>query len=164
MVGKENEGLKDIDEDLFDNDDIKSHYPDVEKIKSDSSKRTSSDSFEEADILDEEELLDESFSIEETEPEITYKFLNLSLNRENGENDYTLKVEGQSHGFLNVFVKHLLNVEGVNAAAYKVTQIEAPELFIRLDKGFKVKDILHKGINLLRDEIAEAQKSFNKLI
>jgi DNA-directed RNA polymerase subunit L len=161
---KEKEELKHIDEDFFDNEDIETHYPDIEKIKSDSSKKPSSDSFEGADVLDEEELLNEDFSIEESEPEITYKYLNLTLNRGNGENDYTIRVEGQSHGFLNVFVKHLLQVEGVNAAAYKVTQIEAPELFIRLEKGFKIKDILHKGINLLRNEIADAQKSFSKLI
>jgi len=160
---KEKDEVEDLDDDLFDDEDIESHYPDVGKSKPDSLKKPSSDLAEDTQALDEEEFLDEDFTIMETEPEITYKYLNLIINRGVTENDYSLKVEGQSHGLLNIFVKHLLNIEGVNTAAYKVTQIDPPELFIRLEKGYKIKDILHKGIDSLRNEISEVQKAFKKV-
>ena len=79
------------------------------------------------------------------------------------ENDYTLSVEGQSHGLCNILVQHLLNTEGVNSAAYKITRINPPEIFIRLEDGFKVKSILFKAIESLRAEVTEVQKVFKKL-
>jgi DNA-directed RNA polymerase subunit L len=160
---KEKDELEDLDDNLFDDGDIESHYPDVGKSKQDSAKKTPSDLIEDTQSLDEEDFLEEDFTIEETEPEITYKYLNLSINRGVTENDYSLKVEGQSHGLLNIFVKHLLDIEGVNTAAYKVTQIDPPELFIRIEKGYKIKDILHKGIDSLRNEISDVQKAFKKI-
>ena len=75
-------------------------------------------------------------------------------------------MEGQSHGFCNILVKHLLDTEGVNIAAYKVTGIEPPKIFIRLDnlKDYKIKDILHKSIESLRSKVVETQKLFKKLL
>ena len=66
---------------------------------------------------------------------------------------------------LNILVKHLLLIEGVNVAAYKVTNIEPPTVFIRLEnsKDYKIKDILYKGIESLRKEVIEVQKLFKKL-
>ncbi|MFW9948957.1 MAG: RpoL/Rpb11 RNA polymerase subunit family protein [Candidatus Thorarchaeota archaeon] len=164
VEAKEKENLEDIDDNFFDDDDVESHYPEVEKVKVESPKKAPPDSYEDSEILDEEGYFGEDLAIEDLEPEITYKYLDLTLNRGTGENDYSLKVKGQSHGLLNALVKHLLTIEGVNVAAYKVTQIDPPELFIRLEKGFDIKDILHKGIDLLRNEIIEVQKAFNKVI
>ncbi len=53
----------------------------------------------------------------------------------------------------------------VNVAAYKVTNIEPPTVFIRLEnsKDYKIKDILYKGIESLRKKVIEVQKLFKKL-
>jgi DNA-directed RNA polymerase subunit L len=164
VATKEKKDLEDMDDDLFGDEDIESHYPDVAKIKSESPKKTSPASYDDEELEEEEEFLDEDFMVEEMEPEITYKYLDLSLSTGTGENDYSLSVHGQSHGFLNILVKKLLTLEGVNAAAYKVTQIDPPELFVRLEKGFDIKKILHEAISLLRDQVNETKKAFNKIM
>jgi DNA-directed RNA polymerase subunit L len=51
----------------------------------------------------------------------------------------------------------------VNSAAYKITRINPPEIFIRLEDGYKVKKILFKAIENLRAEVTEVQKVFKKL-
>jgi DNA-directed RNA polymerase subunit L len=63
-----------------------------------------------------------------------------------------------------VLVKHLLNIEGVNAAAYQVTRIDPPMVFIRIEDGKKIKNIIHKGIEALRKEVTEVEKLFSKLM
>jgi DNA-directed RNA polymerase subunit L len=51
----------------------------------------------------------------------------------------------------------------VNSAAYKITRINPPEIFIRLEDGYEVKKILFKAIENLRAEVTEVQKVFKKL-
>ncbi len=106
--------------------------------------------------------------IEGYEPEVeekrTYKYLNLSLQKGLTENDYELRIEGQSHGFCNILVKRLLEIEGVNIAAYKITGIEPPQVFIRLENGYDIKEILYKGVEALREEVVEVQKLFQNNI
>ena len=60
-------------------------------------------------------------------------------------------------------MQHLLETEGVNSAAYKITKITPPEIFIRLEDGYKIKKILFKAIETLRTEVSEVQKIFKKL-
>jgi len=60
-------------------------------------------------------------------------------------------------------VQHLLNTEGVNSAAYKITRINPPEIFIRLEDGYEIKKILFKAIETLRTEVTEVQQIFKKL-
>ena len=155
----EEEDLDDEDDDFedFEDEEFESHYPEV---------KPKEESVEDPRTTDEEDLDEEDFEfeIEPSEPEQTYKYLQLTLHKTAGENDYSLKVEGQSHGFLNIFVKHLLTTEGVNSAAYRVTQIELPEIFIRLEEGYELKDVLYKGIDALRNEVSEAQTLFKKLM
>jgi len=112
------------------------------------------------EAIDEEDL---EFELEEEEGPI-FKFLNLTLSQGSKENDYELKTQGQSHGFCNIFVKHLLDIKGVKIAAYKVTNIEYPQIFIRLNNGHKIKDILSKGIEALREDVGEVEKLFQKLM
>ena len=153
----EEEELGELADDLFGDDEIDIEYP---KVKEED--LSSSPAIEEADTTSEEEL---EFELEEARfPE--YKHLDLSLNKGTGKNDYELSIEGQSHGFFNILVNHLLNIEGVNIAAYKVTKIEPSKLFIRLEdsKKFKIKDILLKAIESLRAEVLDVQKLFQKLI
>ncbi len=152
-VKSEEEVVDELDDKLLDNEEIEMEYPKVEDKK----EKVDDDSVSE---LDEEE---EDFEEEEEEPRFTdYKYLDLKLERGPGESDYELMVEGQSHGFLNIFVKHLLEIEGVNMAAYKVTGIEPPKIYIRLENlmDYKIKDVLYKGIEALRGQVAEVQKIF----
>ena len=154
---KEDEELDDFDEEVVD-----SHYPEISKT---SAKE------KEAEVDDSEELTEEDaeadefeFEMEEEAEVLTYKYVDLEISKKSGENDYVIIVKGQSHGFLNILVKHLLETEGVNAAAYKVTRVNPPEIFIRIDKKYKIKDILSKGIEGLRSEVTEVQEVFEKLM
>ncbi len=153
------ENLDTDDKDLFDNEEIESHYPDV---SNDSKSKEESVSIDVVDDEAEEEE-EEGFEIE-PEPEPTYKFLTLAMKKGFRDDDYTLSVEGQSHGFCNIFVQHLLETEGVNSAAYKITKIEPPEIFIRLEDGYEIKKILYNAIENLRAEVGEVQKVFKKLM
>ncbi len=166
---KEEDGdLEDIKEDLFDKEDIDSHYPEVsnESVKKDetplaetSEKTEKGESEEEGEEEAEEEV--------EQAPELPeYTILELNLITGPGDNDYTLTLKGQSHGFCNIFVKHLLTIEGVIAAAYKITEIaiSPPQIFIRLEDGYKLKKVFLKGIDSLRNEVDETQKLFKKLM
>ena len=152
------EKLDSDDKDLFDDEKIESHYPDV---SNDSKSKEESVSIDVVD--DEAEEEEEGFEIE-PEPEPTYKFLTLAMKKGFRDDDYTLSVEGQSHGFCNIFVQHLLETEGVNSAAYKITKIEPPEIFIRLEDGYEIKKILYNAIENLRAEVGEVQKVFKKLM
>ncbi|MFX0047546.1 MAG: RpoL/Rpb11 RNA polymerase subunit family protein [Candidatus Hermodarchaeota archaeon] len=147
------------DEDLFDDEELESHYPDLLK-----GTKSGNETFSEGLSEDDEEAeFEEDFEFE-TGPELPdYKYLKLDLKKGVNDKDYTLIVEGQSHGFCNIFVQHLLETEGVNSAAYKITKITPPEIFIRLEDGYKIKKILLKTIEALRTEVAEVQKIFKKL-
>ena len=146
-------------EDLFGDEEIESHYPDLSKDSKNGKEASSEDLLGDAEEVE----LEEGFEID-TGPELPdYKYLKLAMKKEANENDYTLSVEGQSHGLCNILVQHLLNTEGVNSAAYKITKINPPEIFIRLEDGFKVKSILFKAIENLRAEVTQVQKVFKKL-
>ncbi|UCD00907.1 MAG: hypothetical protein JSV23_08465 [Promethearchaeota archaeon] len=155
---KDEEELDELVDELLNDEDIENVYPKLEEKEETELKTPSAE-----ESVEEEEL---EFEIEEEAMFPDYKYLNLRLSKGQGENDYELMVEGQSHGFCNILVKHLLEIEGVNIAAYKVTGIEPPKIFIRLDnsKKFKIKDILNKGIESLREEVVDVQNLFKKLI
>ncbi len=152
---KNEEDLDEFMEELLEDEEVESVYPKVED-KQDAESVPSSDE----EIIEEEE-----FELEEEPLFPDYKYLSLKINKGQGENDYELIVEGQSHGFCNILVKHLLTIEGVNIAAYKATNIAPAQIFIRLEnsKNYKIKDILHKGIESLREEVLEVKKIFKKL-
>jgi len=154
---KTEDELDELVDDILEDEEIEGIYPKLEKKEEDESIPPSA---EEAN--GEEEL---EFEIEEEARFPDYKYLNLTLDRVQGENDYELMVEGQTHGFCNILVKHLLEIEGVNIAAYKVTDLEPSKIFIRLEnsKKYKIKDILYKSIELLREEVVQVQKLFKKL-
>ena len=152
------ENIDTDDKDPFDNEKIESHYPD---LSDDSKSKEESVSIDVVDEEDEEE--EEGFEIE-PEPEPTYKFLTLSMEKGFRDDDYTLFVEGQSHGFCNIFVQHLLETVGVNSAAYKITKLVPPEIFIRLEDGYEIKKILFNAIETLRAEVGKVEKVFKKLM
>jgi len=157
MAKKKAVKTKDEDEldEFLEDEIIETVYPKLEEKEEVESLPSSAE-----DIIEEEEFE------EEEEPRFPdYKYLNLELNKGQSDNDFELIIEGQSHGFCNIFVKHLLQIEGVNIAAYKSTNIEPSKIFIRLEnsKTYKIKDILHKGIEALRNEVLEVQKIFKKL-
>ena len=154
------EDLDDLEDDFSDEeDDFDSDLLEV----SDKKKKEDIPSSLDEDLEIEEEDI---YEVEEEQRFKDYKYLDLKLVKALRENDYELSVEGQSHGFCNMLVKHLLNNEGVIAAAYKVTGIEAPQIFIRLVEGdkYKINDILYGAIESLRGEVLEAQKMFKKLV
>lgn len=151
---------EDLEEDLSDleDDEFESVYPEVTSKTQDKVKDTDLDG-----ELAEDEVEDEEDELEDEEPpEIQdYTYLKLNLIKKTLENDYELEIIGQSHGFCNALVTHLLNIEGVNVAAYKDIRIEPSKLFIRLEnKKYKIKDILFKGIESLREDVLEVQNLF----
>jgi DNA-directed RNA polymerase subunit L len=153
------EKLDSGDKDLFDDEKIESHYPDV---SNDSKSKEESVAI---DVVDEEEEEEEESYEVEPEPEPTYKYLTLAMKKEGArDDDYVLSVEGQSHGFCNIFVQLLLEMEGVNSAAYKITKLVPPEIFIRLEDGYKINEILYKTIEVLRTEVGKVEKVFKKLM
>ena len=155
-VKSEDELEEDLEEDLLDDDEVEIDIPKVKEKEKDV------DSTDIDDTVEEEE---EDFEIEE-EPRFTdYKYIDLNLKRGLGECDFELMIEGQTHGFCNIFVKHLLEIKGVNMAAYKVTGIELPKIYIRLDNlnDYEIKIILYKAIESLREEVVRVQKIFQKL-
>ncbi|MFW9998842.1 MAG: RpoL/Rpb11 RNA polymerase subunit family protein [Candidatus Hermodarchaeota archaeon] len=152
---KEEEEMDEFAEELLEDSEMDDIYPKLKEKKETKSKPTSLE-----ETIDEEEL---EFELEEEARFPDYKYLNLRIKKGSGENDYELFIEGQSHGFCNILIKHLLDIEGVNIAAYKYTKIEPATIFIRLEKKCEIKDILHKGIELLREEVSEVQKLFKKL-
>lgn len=154
---KKEDDLEGLDDDFL--DDIETVYPTLKKPKD-----KQLDDLE-REVVDEEGLEEElEYEMEEIPKPPEYKYLNLAIRKGEQENDYRLSVEGQSHGFLNILVKHLLNTEGVNSAAYKVTRIDPPEVFVRLEKGNKIKNILQKAIQSLKNEVDETEKAFKTLI
>jgi len=159
VVKPEEEDLDDLEDDLFDDDEIDEEYPEVSEKKG---KEEISSLQEDDDLISEDE---EEFELEEEARFPDYKHLKLKLTKTMGEDDYELIIEGQSHGFCNILVKHLLDTDGVNSAAYKVTGIVPAQIFIRLDDSekYKIKDILFKAIESLREEVLEVQKIFKQL-
>jgi DNA-directed RNA polymerase subunit L len=161
---EEDSDLEDIEEDVFDKEDIDSHYPDVSDDSEKKDETPSAETLEQTEKVESEDELEEEV---EQAPELPeYKKLKLNLISGPGDNDYTLTLEGQSHGFCNILVKHLLMVEGVKAAAYKITEIaiSPPQIFIRLEDGYKLKEVFYKGVDALRNEVAETQKLFKKFM
>ena len=153
---EEEEDFDHLEDDSFGGEDIESHYPKLEGKEIPERKRMND--------LEEEIEEEEEF---ELEPEIEfpeYKHLGLDIKEGTIENDYRLIIKGQSHGFCNIFVKHLLNIEGVNIASYKITNLDYPEVFVRIEKGYKIKDVLFKGIEALKNEVLEVQAIFKKLM
>jgi DNA-directed RNA polymerase subunit L len=164
---KPTEPEEDLEEDIgdFEDEEIESLYPKVEKKNTTETKVEESDLAEQPTEMAEIEL-EEDFEGElEEKPEVLgYKYLGLELEKGTTENDYMLKIKGQSHGFCNLFVKILLNIEGVNLAAYKVTGLEPSKVIIRLEKNYKIKDILYKGIESLREQLNEVKELFLKIM
>ena len=161
--------LDDIEDDLLEKDDLESEDP---KISEKSESEAASSSIEESDTDSEEkkeegeEEEEEPYEIEEEPRYKDYRYLKLALIKTIGENDYELSIEGQTHGFCNILVKHLLQTEGVKAAAYKITGLVPPQIFIRLEENgkLKIKDILYEAIESLREEVLGAKKLFQKLM
>lgn len=150
----------DLDDFSLEDEEIESVYPEIEKKESKKE--------DEPESLLDTETSEEDFEDDEIEEEpeiIDYKFLKLELKKNVLENDYELLVINQSHGFCNILVKHLLNVEGVKVAVYKITKINPTQVFIRLESNkYKIKSILHQGIEALREEVLEVQKVFKKFM
>ena len=155
------EKLDSDDKDSSDDEKIESHYPDV---SNDSKSKEESVAIDVVDDNEDEEEEEESYEVE-PEPEPTYKYLTLTMKKEGArDDDYVLSVEGQSHGFCNIFVQLLLETEGVNSAAYKITKLVPPEIFIRLEDGYEIKKILYNTIETLRTEVGKVEKVFKKLM
>ncbi|MFW9821704.1 MAG: RpoL/Rpb11 RNA polymerase subunit family protein [Candidatus Thorarchaeota archaeon] len=156
---EDEEDLDELEDELLEEDDLLSNYP---KVSEDNKEDSSSIGEDEIETIEEEDI----FELEEEPRFPDYKHLKLDLVRSLGEGDYELSVEGQSHGFCNILVKHLLKTEDVKAAAYKATGIVAPQIFIRLkdNTSLKIKDVLFKAIESLREEVLEVQKLFQKLM
>jgi len=161
-VEPKEEKLDGDDIDGFDDSEIEIAVPKIEKKPEKTQENEVLGDLNMDEVAAQEDL---EFEFEEEPEGVSYKYLRLSLTRGSGENDYTLDIENQSHGLLNALVRQLLEIKGVNIAAYKVTKIEQPKIYIRLENNkYRIKDILFKGIELLREEVGEVHKLFQKII
>ncbi len=162
---EKDEEFDELEDELLEDEDFESVYPKLEKETKEDDDKSGIPSTVDNEVSEypEEEL---EYEMEEEEVKFpSYRYLNLKIKKDIGKNDYELIVEGQSHGFCNILVKHLLEIEGVNIAAYKDIKLEPSTIFIRLEnsKKYKIKEILHKGIESLRDEVTEVHKLFKKI-
>lgn len=160
---KKTEAEEELDEiDAFESQEIESIYPTMRK-REEKEEETEIESMEVGEIPEEE--LEEEFGLPiEEEEKKEYKYVDVNILKGKKESDYEVKVIGQSHGFCNILVKHLLNTDGVVLAAYKDTNLSPSQIFIRLEDGYKIKEILRKSINDLREEVVEVQEIFKKLV
>lgn len=160
----EEEELSDLDDDIADLEDEEIALPKIEKKEPEKEEEIAPAPAVSSEIDEEDEDYD---LLTDEEPEVIikdYKFIKPNIIKGVNEFDYELIMEGQSHGFCNILVRHLLDIDGVNIAAYKITNIDHPKIFLRLQDGFKVKDIINKGISALQDELSTVEKAFSKLM
>jgi len=162
---EKDEEFDELEDELLKDEDFESVYPKLEKETKEDDDKSGIPSTVDNEVSESPEE-EEEYEMEEEEVKFpSYRYLNLKIKKDIGKNDYELIVEGQSHGFCNILVKHLLEIEGVNIAAYKDIKLEPSTIFIRLEnlKKYKIKEILHKGIESLRDEVTEVHKLFKKI-
>jgi DNA-directed RNA polymerase subunit L len=158
----EEEELSDLDDDISELEDEDIVLPKIEKEDPEKEEEVAETPAVEFEAEDEDLDL-----LTDEQPELLvkdYKFIKPDIVKGVNEFDYELIMEGQSHGFCNILVKHLLKIEGVNIAAYKITNIDNPKIFLRIQEGYKVKDIIFKGIAALQDEVSSVEKVFAKLM
>ena len=158
----EEEELSDLDDDISELEDEEIVLPKIEKKEPEKEEEVAETPAAEFDAEEEDYDL-----LTDEQPELLvkdYKFIKPDIIKGVNEFDYELIMEGQSHGFCNILVKHLLTIEGVNIAAYKITNIDHPKIFLRLQDGYDVKDIIFKGISELQDEVTTVEKAFAKLM
>ncbi|MCK4688615.1 MAG: hypothetical protein KAT66_10830 [Candidatus Lokiarchaeota archaeon] len=163
---EKDEEFDELEDELLEDEDFESVYPKLEKETKEDDDKSGIPSTVDNEVSESPEEEEEYEMEEEEEVKFpSYRYLNLKIKKDIGKNDYELIVEGQSHGFCNILVKHLLEIEGVNIAAYKDIKLEPSTIFIRLEnlKKYKIKEILHKGIESLRDEVTEVHKLFKKI-
>ena len=161
----EEEELPDFEEDISDLEDEEIALPKIEKKEPEEEEEVAQTPAVSSETGEGEE--DEYDLLTDEEPEVIikdYKFIKPNIIKGVNEYDYELIMEGQSHGFCNILVKHLLNIDGVNIAAYKITNIDLPKIFLRIQEGFQIKDIVFKGIAALKDELDSVEKVFSELM
>jgi len=161
----EEEELPDFEDDISDLEDEEIALPKIEKKETEEEEEVAQTPEVSSETEEGEE--DEYDLLTDEEPEVIikdYKFIKPNIIKGVNEYDYELIMEGQSHGFCNILVKHLLNIDGVNIAAYKITNIDLPKIFLRIQEGFQIKDIVFKGIAALKDELASVEKVFSELM
>lgn len=90
--------------------------------------------------------------IEETEKKRDYKHLEINI-EEIAKDEYIVYILHQSHGFLNYMVSKLLKIKGVVFAAYKISSIDHPNIYIKIDGTKDIKNILNEVIKIMRIEI-----------
>lgn len=158
---EEDDDISDLEDDSFEDLEDDSVFPDIQKTP-ESTPTEPTPTPKDVDL--EEEDFEEVFE-DELEPVVLdYKFVKPNIIKTQSENDYELIVEGQSHGFCNIFVRHLLEIKGVKAAAYKVNRLDPPKIFLRIDDGQDVKEIIQNCVNILRENVKAVEKVFQKLM
>ena len=55
-------------------------------------------------------------------------------------------------------------VSYVCKVAFHILILEHPEIFVRIENGYKIKDVLFRGIEALKKEVSEVQSIFKKLM
>ncbi|MGQ4872538.1 MAG: RpoL/Rpb11 RNA polymerase subunit family protein [Promethearchaeia archaeon] len=163
-MGKKKKVSLDDDEYLDDleDGDFETEYPTLEKKEKESQKEMEKKAEEKSEM--EEQIADFGLEIDDEIRTQKFKYVNPKIIKGKRDRDYEILMEGQSHGFCNILVKHILEVDGVDIAAYKSTGLEPAKIFIRVKDGYDIRQILRKGADSLRDEVIQVRDLFYKII
>jgi len=102
--------------------------------------------------LDVERRLKRKLSEELEETQENYKHLQVNI-ISLGKNEYMVIIRHQGHGFLNYFTSKILKIKGVEYAAYKVTNLDHPRIYIHTDGSKEIKNILKEAVKKMKIEL-----------
>ncbi|MHA1674504.1 MAG: RpoL/Rpb11 RNA polymerase subunit family protein [Promethearchaeota archaeon] len=80
-----------------------------------------------------------------------FKYMQIQIEKDN-DKEYYIIVRHQSHGFMNYLVSQVLKCKGVDFVAYKITSLDPPKLYVRVEEGLDIKAVLKEALGKMRTE------------
>ncbi len=79
-----------------------------------------------------------------------------------GEGTYVITIEGEDHSIGNLLASTLMELPGVRMAYYEMEHplFRRIKVYIHLDQGYDVKDVLKQALIRIREINDEFRKSF----
>lgn len=140
---------KDLDDEAFGELDNKEELEDLRKEEKKAKTSVQPHQMTTSDDSSSEDLA-ERLSQELIEPQRDFKYLKISVEKEENETEFYVHVKHQSHGFMNYLVTKVLKCKGIEFVAYKNTSLEPPVMYIRTDGTKEIKNILKEALKLMR--------------